>query len=221
MRKKSGYAVLGIAFIVFSVIVFVAPIEKTAAFWVAYAFSVCAFGLQIPIWKRALGPTELKSKFFGYSIIYIGICYLIIQLIAAIIMMLIPGIPTWVPVIICIVLLGIACIGMISGNVARKTIEQTEVKINAKVSFIRSLQTDVENMAAQENDPDVKKKLQSLAQAIRYSDPMSSDQLSSIEEMISQKVNSLSNAGTDNLSVISEIEQLLIQRNKKCKNSKS
>ena len=217
MSKKSGYAVLGIAFIVFSIIVFVSPIEKSSSFWVAYTFSVVAFVLQIPVGKKVLKHPELKSKFMGYPILYIGISYLIIQVFAAIIIMLIPGVPTWIPVIVCVILLGIACIGMISGNMAREAVEQTEAKIQSKVSFIRSLQADVEILAAQEDNTKVKAKLQSLAQAIRYSDPMSSEQLSGLEETISQKISSLSNMNTDKLLVISEIDYLLIQRNKKCK----
>lgn len=217
MNKKSGYAVLGIAFIVFSVIAFVAPIEKSPSFWVAYAFSVVAIALQIPIGKKALEQPELKSKFMGYPIMYIGSSYLIIQLLAAIIIMLVPGVPTGVSIIVCIILLGVACIGIISGNAAREAIEQTEAKIPNKVSFIRSLQADVEILAAQEDNTKVKAKLQSLAQVIRYSDPMSSEQLSGLEETISQKISSLSNANTNKLLVISEIDQLLIQRNEKCK----
>lgn len=217
MSKKSGYAVLGIAFIVFSIIVFVSPIEKSLSFWVAYTFSVVAFALQIPVGKKALKHPELKSKFMGYPILYIGISYLIIQLFAAIVIMLIPEVPTWIPIIVCVILLSIACIGMISENMAREAVEQAEAKIQSKVSFIRSLQADVEILAAQEDNAKVKAKLQSLAQAIRYSDPMSSEQLSGLEETISQKISSLSNMNTDKLLVISEIDYLLIQRNKKCK----
>ena len=45
MKKNStkGYLILGILFALVSVIVFVVPVERTAAFWVAYAFSVVSF----------------------------------------------------------------------------------------------------------------------------------------------------------------------------------
>ena len=68
MKKYSAYLALGILFVVFSIIIFVIPSEKTSTFWVAYAFSVAAFGMQIPVWKKALGQPNLKSKFLGYPL---------------------------------------------------------------------------------------------------------------------------------------------------------
>ena len=75
MKKKvMAYSVLGIAFVLFNVLAFVIPTEKTATFWIAYAFSVVAFGLQIGIWKFAFkGADTLKSKFLGISLIFVGI----------------------------------------------------------------------------------------------------------------------------------------------------
>ena len=51
MKKntKLAYAVLGVVFILFNVIAFTVPTEKTITFWVAYAFTVVAFALQIGI----------------------------------------------------------------------------------------------------------------------------------------------------------------------------
>ena len=84
MKKntKLAYAVLGIVFILFNVIAFSVPTDKTIAFWIAYAFTVVAFVLQIGIWNAAFKAAEvLKSKFLGIPIIYAGIAYLVFQLI--------------------------------------------------------------------------------------------------------------------------------------------
>ena len=75
MKKntKLAYAVLGIVFILFNVIAFAVPTDKTTAFWIAYAFTVVAFALQVGIWNAAFKVTEtLKSKFLGVPIIYVG-----------------------------------------------------------------------------------------------------------------------------------------------------
>lgn len=40
---KLGCAALAILFVIVSVIVFVVPIEKTPAIWIAYAFTCVAF----------------------------------------------------------------------------------------------------------------------------------------------------------------------------------
>lgn len=82
-NKVLGYSALGIAFIVLSVIMFVIPIERTTAFWIAYGFTVVAFGMQIALWKAALGREKtMKSKFLGFPLVHIGICYLLLQVVA-------------------------------------------------------------------------------------------------------------------------------------------
>ena len=104
MKKntKLAYAVLGIVFILFNVIAFAVPTDKTITFWIAYAFTVVAFALQIGIWNAAFKATEtLKSKFLGVPIIYVGIVYLVLQLIAFAVFMIFPLIPSWIVVIAC------------------------------------------------------------------------------------------------------------------------
>ena len=85
MKKNSskGYILLGILFVLVSVIAFTVPAAKTAAFWISYAFTVIAFAAQIVIWKAALGRAEsLKSKFLGFPVVHIGMVYLVVQIIA-------------------------------------------------------------------------------------------------------------------------------------------
>ena len=85
MKKNSskGYVILGILFVLVSVIAFAVPLAKTAAFWISYAFTVIAFAAQIVIWKAALGRAEsLKSKFLGFPVVHIGMVYLVVQIIA-------------------------------------------------------------------------------------------------------------------------------------------
>ena len=150
MKKntKLAYAVLGIVFILFNVIAFAVPTDKTITFWIAYAFTVVAFALQIGIWNAAFKATEtLKSKFLGVPIIYVGIVYLVLQLIAFAVFMIFPLIPSWIVVIACALVLGISAICLISADVARDEINRVEEKVNQKVFYIRELQADVEGAA--------------------------------------------------------------------------
>lgn len=56
MKKNSSklYLILGILFILVSVIAFTVPATKTAAFWISYAFTVVAFAAQIIIGTQLL-----------------------------------------------------------------------------------------------------------------------------------------------------------------------
>lgn len=217
MKKYSAYLALGILFVVFSVIIFIIPTEKTTTFWIAYVFSVAAFGLQVPIWKKTLRQPDLKSKFLGCPILYIGGIFLVIQMIASIVLMFVPGIPHWVTVIVEIMLLGAAGLGLISGGTVREVIEKTEQHVKEKVSFIRLLTVDIEMLAERETDPAVKAALSDLADAVRFSDPMSSDALSGLETEISEKVAALEHELADKEHAVAEIRQLLVRRNKMCK----
>ena len=112
-NKLLSYLTLGIVFALFNVIAFVVPTEKTATFWTAYAFSVVAFLIQIPLWKMALGKKEtLNSKFLGIPVIHVGISYLIIQIIAFAVFMIFPTLPTWVAIVVCSVILAVSAILM-------------------------------------------------------------------------------------------------------------
>ncbi len=219
MKKntKLAYAVLGIVFILFNVIVFAVPTDKTITFWIAYAFTVVAFALQIGIWNAAFKATEtLKSKFLGVPIIYVGIVYLVLQLIAFAVFMIFPLIPSWIVVIACALVLGISVICLISADVARDEINRVEEKVNQKVFYIRELQADVEMLAEQEQNLEIKTSLTRLAEKIRYSDPMSNVALADLEARIREKVTALRT--TDHkLEIIAELDLLLAERNRKAK----
>ena len=97
-------------------------------------------------------------------------------------------------------------------------VAQVENKINPKVYYIKSLQADVEMIADNVNDPSLKKQISDLAERIRFSDPMSNDSLSSLERQISDAVIRLKSTPDDDKgSIVSLIDQLLTERNKKCK----
>lgn len=219
MKKniKKAYTALGIAFIVFNVITFVVPTVKTTAFWIAYAFTIVAFALQVAVWNTAFKADDaLKSKFLGIPIIYVGILYLVLQIIAFAVFFAFPVIPSWIAVIVCVLILGLSAICLIGADAARNEIKCVEEKVNQKVFYIRQLQTDVEMLAEQEQNSETKAALTKLAEKIRYSDPMSSEELADIEEKINNTLTELKSA-TDKTAIITKLNSLLTERNKKIK----
>lgn len=219
MKKNStkGYLILGILFLLVSIITFVIPTAKTTAFWIAYAFTIIAFAAQIGIWKVALGREDtLKSKFLGFPVVHVGIVYLIIQTIAFVVFMFAPTLPMWSAIVACSCIAGVSAICMIVADTGRSEIERIELKVQQKVFYIKSLQVDVEMLAEVEQDTDTKKTLEQLAEKIRFSDPMSHEQLFALENSIASKVAELKIA-TNKTELISEINMLLTERNKKCK----
>lgn len=74
----------------------------------------------------------------------------------------------------------------------------------------------MELLADAEADKNVKRALQQLAEKIRFSDPMSSEELEELEAQISAKAAELK-AADQKLPIINELNSLLVERNKKCK----
>ena len=219
MKKNNakGYIILGILFVLISVIVIAVPSVKTTAFWISYVFTVVAFAAQIFIWKLALGRDKtLKSSFLGIPVIYVGIAYLIIQIIALAVFLSVPTLPLWSSVVVCIIIAGVSAVCVISGEVGRNKIERVDAKIGEKVFYIKELQTEVELLANVETEMSTKDKLIRLSEKIRFSDPMSDVQLADVESRIITKISELKSS-TDKSAIIDELNLLLDERNKKIK----
>ena len=219
MKKNStkGYVILGILFVLISIIAFAVPTVKTATFWIAYVFTAAAVAAQIGIWKTALGKEgTLKSKFLGFPLVHIGIVYAVIQVIVFAVFLFVPTLPVWSAIVVCSVIAGISAVCMLSADAGRDEIERVEAKVQKKVFYIRELQADIELLADNESDAAAKTALTQLAEKIRYSDPMSNEQLADLENKISAKVLELKTA-PNKVEIITELNSLLDERNKKCK----
>ena len=219
MKKNNlmSYLALGIVFVLFNVIAFVIPTDKTATFWTAYIFTVVAFFLQILIWKVAFGKKDtLKSKFLGIPVIYVGTTYLILQLIVFAIFMIFPMLPVWLAIVVCSIVLAISALCAIAGQAGANEINRVEEKIKVKRAFIQFLQVDVEMLAESETDTETRTALVKLAEKVRFSDTMSHEMLGELESRISAKVEQMKTTA-DKKALIEEVDLLLVERNKKCK----
>ena len=219
MSKNKGmaYAVLGIIFVIFNVIAFAIPTAKTATFWVAYIFTVIAFALQLIIWIFAFkGADTLKSKFLGIPLISVGVIYLLVQIVAVAVFMALSFVPSWIAIVVCILILGVSAVCLIGAETGREEVNHIEHKVSKKVFYIKSLQIDVEMLAKAEADADTKIALTNLAEKIRFSDPMSDELLAELEAKIRNKFEELKLA-EQKATIINELTLLIEERNKKCK----
>lgn len=139
MKNRSrGYAVLGILFVAVSVIVFAVPAEKTAAVWITYAFTVAALAAQLMIWKAALGRDKtLKSKFLGFPVLHIGIVYLLVQLAALAVFLIVPTLPAWSAAAACAVIAGFSAVCMIAADTGRSEIERVTATSKVRPNSMR------------------------------------------------------------------------------------
>lgn len=227
---KKGYSVvlatLGILFAVYNVIVFVLPIPRTAAFWVAYLFTTLAILLQIGISYIAFkNNNQLKSIFLGLPTANVGGIYLFLQLVWGAIVMVLPVITPAIAVVVSVVLLGWCLTSVIMTAVSRDVIASVDEKVKEKTSFIKSNQIAVELLIGKAEDDDLKKKLTGLRDAIRYSDPMSDASVARLEAEIEVQIADLKAAvGEKNpektTQLVAKLQDLITERNQMVKLSK-
>lgn len=225
-NKTRFYIALAILFAVFTVIAIALPLQKTATFWLSYVFAVIALAVQIYAYPKAFAGESVKSKFYGFPIARITTIYLIAQLALSLIFMLAAKwVPAWIPVILFAVLLGVAAVGFISADAMRDEVERQDVVHKADVGTMRALQSKAVFVASQCEDADTKKALNAFAEALRFSDPVSSAATADIEENLTGLVEELGNAVLDKdftaaQALCTKASTLLADRNRMCKLNK-
>lgn len=224
-NKGLSLVITFIIFAVYNIIAFLLPNGKGGMFWTGYGFSMAAILLTAGVGFYTLERKGLKSKVYGVTLLSLVWSYLIAQLIIGLLEMALPSIPFQYGIILNAILLGGCLIGLIAADIAIDEVERIDENVKKKVSYIKSLQTDIECLIDKNKDEAAKKALKDLAEAIRYSDPMSSPQLSAIENEIKVKAAGLTNAAAsvDSSAIVSicdEMQQLVAERNRTCKTIK-
>ena len=105
--------------------------------------------------------------------------------------------------------------------VAADIVSEIDDKVKAQTTFIKTLTVDAESLMCRAQNETAKTATKKVYEAVRYSDPMSNDGLSSIESEISIKFNQFAGVvtanGEDIATVSEELIVLITDRNKRCK----
>lgn len=225
-NKTRFYIVLAILFAVFTVIAIALPLAKAATFWISYIFAVIALAVQIYAFPKAFAGESVKSKFYGFPIARVTTIYLVAQLVLSLIFMIAgKWVPVWIPVILFALMLGAAAIGFVAAEGIRDEVERQDVVHKTNVGTMRALQSKAVFIAGQCEDAETKKALDAFAEALRFSDPVSSDALKDIEENLTGLVEELGNAVLDKdysatRTLCAKASSLLADRNRMCKLNK-
>ena len=229
MTKKiiSSITVLGVILVAYVVLALMIPFLHTPLFWIGFAFGI------IGIFVSALGFISAfhegdgaRSKFYGFPVARIAAIYLIIQLIVSFLLMGFSlTIPNWVGLVVCIILLLAALLGYIAADAARDEIQRQDEQMREDVTSMRALQSKVNVLAANCQNPEAKNAIQKLANEFRYSDPVSSNATRGIEGQMWSFLGELENAvmkgdtqGT--IWLTNKLSGMLQERNRICKLTK-
>ncbi len=230
MKKNTirWWVLLGVVLVVYNVLAFALPFPKTAVFAVSYLFSMIAILAQIYVIRTAFYRGEgVKSKFYGFPIAKVGVIYLAIQLIGGLVFMALGlAVPVWLPLVLYVVLLGIAVAGFVAVDAARDEVVRQEVKLEKNVSRMREFQAKGQALVTLNKVPQAARPLEKLAENLRFSDPVSNEALAEIEDRLAECLAQLQSEVSAQkkeqiLSLCQQAEQVLAERNQLCKLSKA
>ena len=230
MKKSFGiYSIVwAICLAVFNVITFVTPNEIggvskfSGSFWAGYVFITIAFLGQLACAFVAFKAENLKKFFYNIPLLSISYGGLVTMLAVGSIFMAIPMLPEWIAIIVCVIILAFNIIAIVKATAAAGIVGGIDDKIKAQTFFIKSLAVDADTLMAQAKSDAVKAECRKVYEAIRYSDPMGNDALSSIESQITLKFTDFAEAVKSDDTVKAaelsrEVVILVETRNNKCK----
>lgn len=223
------YAIVwAILLVLFNVIVFVTPSEFegeskfTDSFWIGYALITISFVGQLICSYIGLKDDNLNKIFFNIPLLRVSVIGLVISAVAGSVFMAFFNVEGWISALISMVILAFVAIATIKAKATGDIAKDVEKKIKEQTFFIRNLTVDAENLLARANTPETKATVKKVYEAIRYSDPMSNDNLSDIEGRISYEFKTFEMAvkSGDTAVIENQAEELIIlidNRNNKCK----
>ncbi|MDE6722814.1 MAG: hypothetical protein K2J55_01295, partial [Eubacterium sp.] len=206
-----------IAFAVFNVITFVSVgatmgfAALLPSFWIGYAFITLAFIGNL-LCSLMFFKEENKNKvFLKISVIRISYSALITSFIAGVIAMAIPVIPYWVGIIVDVLILAFYGFAIVKASAAADIVNHVEQKVKEKTFFIKSLTVDADTLVSKAKSDEIKAEAKKVYEAIRYSDPMSSQALNDIEYQIQNQFKAFSEAvETDDAELVKSTANELI-----------
>ncbi len=224
---KKYFCVWAVLLALFNVIAFVSVSllwhEKyTPAFWIGYISVTLAFAGHLACAYRALKAENATKLFYSLSIVKISYSGLIASFVFGGLCMALPFIPWWVATVLCAIVLAVNVMAVIKASMAIDAVTETDKKVQIQTFFIKSLTADAETLMARAESEALKAECRKVYEAIRYSDPMSSDALAAAESQITLKFAELSDAvKAKDLPTVQayarEVVILVEDRNRKCK----
>lgn len=228
-KNKSIILVYGILAFIYLIAFVIIPFPKNAASWISFVFTLVSFVLSLGVSLYIFGKDdEMTSKFYGFPIFKIAYMYPLIQFVVGLIICIVAAfvaVPYWIALVLSLIILGASAIGIIATDNARDIVEQTEAESERVTKATKMFNLNIASVLDLCNDAAVKKELEKLAESFRFSDPVSSDATEDVENTIMENLENLkigisSATADENIAKITELKNLLAERNRICKMNK-
>lgn len=207
-----------VAFAIFNIVVFVAPLVHSVNFWLGYFFELFALITMVLTLVLYFGKSVKEDKFLSLPAVKVAWIYFVVQTALSVWEMI--AFPlSYIPTLIINLILGVVfATAILALYAASGKIDKSEQFTQGKVIFIKQLKLDLDSLET-DND-ELSKKIKELSENVRYSDPMSHSMLQSIEESLCDTIGELADNITDTdkaLELCNKATRLLKKRNEQCK----
>ena len=136
--------------------------------------------------------------------------------------MAIPTLPEWIGIIVCVVVLAFNAISVIKATAAANIVNGIDEKVATQTLFIKSLTADAQSLMNSAKTDELRAEAKKVYEAVRYSDPMSTDALSRLDSQIKGQFAAFADAlRSEDIELAktnsAELIELIAKREKTCK----
>lgn len=227
-EKKYYIAAWLIVVAIFHVIMFILPSDilnrEENRFWIIYvAIFISLIGQAICSLIYANKKSK-KERFLYLPVVIIGYIALLVTLLLALQAIVLSFLPDWFTVIVAVLVFGYYALAVIRTMAAADMIVDIDKKVEQKTEVIRMLSAK-SNALVQSAPAELRPQAKKVYEALRYSDPMSGDEVTSIELEIEKEFDNFANAVKENKKDAAEgtmqtLCSLIKERNEICKQLK-
>ena len=173
MKKKitgMSFAILGIAFVIYNLFIFLFLKPETSVFWISYVFMVLAFGLQVVGMYLAFKDMTIEAAFFGIPLAQFTLYYFFAELFMSLVFMIFQHINWKIPVFLQILLLAVYAVVAVVSIASRDAATAVKNDYQQKAAAQRMKTVDVEILRAGVTDPQLKEQLRRLGEELRMTE---------------------------------------------------
>jgi hypothetical protein len=232
MKKNFKFYVIGwlVLLGLFNALAFIIPawptLEKfTASFWIGWGVTIGAFFGQLICAWIAFKEDSAKKTFYNLSLFTVSYSGLITMFVVAMICIIVTPLPYWVAAIACSIVLIANIIAVVKATMAINLVTNIDEKVEKATAFVYEMREESESLFARVTSDDFKPVCKKVRDAFKFSDPMSSVGLASVEVEIKNHFEAFSLAISEgNANVVTsesdELLSLITERNNQCKKLK-
>lgn len=221
MKKTTMlWSLLGLLFlVVFNIIFFlVGGTEHNASVWISYFFIHFAY-IMVLLFPRLVGKSP-SAAVFGFAIGTIGIAYFILVLIVGIGFMLIAPENWRIALVFQIIITFIYALLLLSHMIANERTADSEARSQAELQQMKMAASELSSIMSNTTDAALRKKLEKVFEAIKYSPTRSHSLVSNIEQEILEGIDSLNSSvamddTTTSEKQVGNLLRLISERNRK------